>query len=257
MNIPKVIVGTSFQDAWSKAILELESNQWDMWDLVVRINDPKAKDISFHEQISCFARDNELVPPNQVAYTIFPYKLARSGRSFEKICGAYLSKFYPMTRHMEHSGWGTYFHRMICYPSVKQNKIIHVNQLGKIITAIKESKNVNKVAYTMVICRPGGENVKPLGTPCLNTIAIKQEPISGTRRVTLLAVYRNHDFKQRAYGNYQGLCALLSYIACETNSLIGNVTCISSHAYLNTATRKHKDFLLQSAEHMLEGDNSD
>jgi hypothetical protein len=48
--------------------------------------------------------------------------------------------------------------------------------------------------------------------------------------INLLAVYRNHDFTERTYGNYYGLCNLIKYISKETKSHIGTFTCVSSHA---------------------------
>ncbi len=58
----------------------------------------------------------------------------------------------------------------------------------------------------------------------------KTEP--SNPQLSLLCVYRNHDFLERAYGNYWGLCYLLNLIACETNMEPGTLTCISSHAYI-------------------------
>ena len=54
------------------------------------------------------------------------------------------------------------------------------------------------------------------------------------RTISLLAVYRNHDFRERTFGNYWGLCSLLKYICTETDSSMGSITCISSHAYVDT-----------------------
>jgi thymidylate synthase len=66
--------------------------------------------------------------------------------------------------------------------------------------------------------------------------------------INLLAVYRNHDFYERAYGNYLGLIKLIQYIANETNSEVGNLTCISSHAELNG---KNKKRLIEIAERII------
>jgi len=183
MNDPVTIDAIGFQNAWAQAINKLHDNDWALWDLVVRIKNPSYMDKNIHDVVESFAIANNRVPPNKVAYTIFPYKLACDNRSFLRICDGYLTKFYPMTRRMQKSGWGTYFHRMICYPTVKDGCIVYVNQLNKILEAKKNSKSVMKTAYTMVLCRPGGENVKPLGTPCLNTVAVRQEPLNGRRSV--------------------------------------------------------------------------
>lgn len=227
MNSPVIIESDSFQDVWEEAIQKLQRNHWELWDIVVKINAPLLLDEAKHQTITAFAKRNNLILPDQVAYTIFPIKLFKRGRSFEEICKGYW-KYFNMTRHMAHSGWGTYFERMIRYPTADGTK----NQLGKIIASINTSTKIQRAAYTMVIPKPGWENVRMMGAPCLNYVAIREEPSPRGRTINLLAVYRNHDFLERAYGNYYGLCKLLEYIAFATNSQVGSLTCISSHAFV-------------------------
>lgn len=71
-----------------------------------------------------------------------------------------------------------------------------------------------------------------MGSPCLNYVTIQVENTGANRTIHLLAVYRNHDYRERTFGNYWGLCDLLKYICSETSSVVGSVTCISSHAYV-------------------------
>lgn len=59
----------------------------------------------------------------------------------------------------------------------------------------------------------------------------------------LLAVYRNHDFLERAYGNYWGLCNLLNFIANEVGATPGPLTCVSSHAYVDKKKTAFKTLL--------------
>ena len=111
------------------------------------------------------------------------------------------------------------------------------NQLKNIIEAINGRPNIYKAAYTVVIQNPGGETIRPLGGPCLNYLAVQMESLTSGASVGLLATYRNHDFLERAYGNYWGLCNLTCCLAGETNSQPGPVTCISSHAYVDRKKR--------------------
>lgn len=115
---------------------------------------------------------------------------------------------------------------MICY-----NKTDRINQLDNIIQAIRNRSTTQKAAYTIIIQQPGSETIRPRGGPCLNYLALQLVP-GKPRSIGLLAVYRNHDFLERAYGNYWGLCLLLQFIAKETGSKVGPITCISSHAYV-------------------------
>ena len=48
--------------------------------------------------------------------------------------------------------------------------------------------------------------------------------------VHLSAVYRNHDFISRAYGNYVGLGRVLRFVARQSGFPIGELTCLSSSA---------------------------
>ena len=106
---------------------------------------------------------------------------------------------------------------------------------GNIISAIRDRENISRAAYTVVIQHPGGETIRPLGGPCLNYLAVQAEPAQGNQRMTLglLAVYRNHDFLERAHGNYWGLCNLIGFLAKEVDGKPGPLTCVSSHAYVS------------------------
>lgn len=115
------------------------------------------------------------------------------------------------------------------------------NQLFNIINAINTRERISSSAYTIVIQKPGGETVRPLGSPCLNYLAIQLDREEDN--LGILAVYRNHDFFVRAYGNYWGLCNLTNFMARETGFSPGPLTCVSSHAYLKGSKRNFKRFL--------------
>jgi len=107
-----------------------------------------------------------------------------------------------------------------------------VNQLDNIINAINSRINLCKAAYTISLIYPGKETIRKIGGPCLNYIAIQLKSMP-TRSIGLFVIYRNHDFLERTYGNYWGLCHLLRFLALETNCNLGSITCISSHAYIS------------------------
>ena len=48
--------------------------------------------------------------------------------------------------------------------------------------------------------------------------------------VSLLAIYRSHDFISRAYGSYLGLGRLLQFVAHESGFPAGELTCVSASA---------------------------
>jgi thymidylate synthase len=116
------------------------------------------------------------------------------------------------------------------------------NQLDNIIAAIKTRKTRCRAAYTIVIQYPGTETTQKMGGPCLNYLTVQIDPSPPTR-LGMLAVYRNHDFLERAYGNYWGLCNLVKFLAHETGMNAGPLTCVSSHAFVAEKRAKFKRFL--------------
>jgi len=230
MNKPIVICEDSFQRAWAQAFLELSANQWDAWNIVVQINQPELFNNEINTLFENFANNNNLISPKHVAHTIFPQTFFTNGISKEKLYYKYW-KFFKRKRREPRSGWGTYFERMINYPTPKGD----IDQLGGIINNINNRPKNYGASYTIVIPCPHKDLNKIMGAPCLNYITIQTENVPNQENmkiINMLAVYRNHDFTKRAYGNYLGLCNLLKYIAHETNSLIGTFTCVSSHAFV-------------------------
>lgn len=237
LNVPIIITAHSFQEAWAQAVTKLESNSWQTWNLVVQINAPSIMNTDVQNSAMQFAKRHKLITPVQVAHTIFPYKFYKPGTSRDRLYQLYW-RYFKFTRSQAHSGWGTYFERMIRYaPDGDFNKA--VDQLSTIIDAINGRIVNYGSAYTMVILYPQKDVKRKMGAPCLNYLTVQVETLpEGKKRINLLAVYRNHDFLERAYGNYLGLCKLLEYIASETNSEVGCLTCISSHAYVPNHKRE-------------------
>jgi hypothetical protein len=131
-------------------------------------------------------------------------------------------------------------------------------RLSKNRKSASQEPNINTrdknygASNTITIPCPNIDSNKIMGAPCLNYVTIQTENVpnqNNIKIINMLAVYRNHDFTRRAYGNYLGLCNLLKYIAHETNSQIGTLTCVSSHAFVSN----FGSTLLSIANNILEG----
>lgn len=246
MNSPYLIVSESFQEAWANAIILLKDNGWNIWSLVVQITAPTLFNREKHDRVTEFSKHHEdIIEPDKVAYTIFPFRLYKSGLTKRKRLYKGYWRYFKMTRQMEHSSWGTYFERMIKYPTANGD----VDQLGTIIDNINTRDKNYGASYVLIIPRPDKDLKKIMAAPCLNYITIQVEKKDDEKReINLLAVYRNHDFRARAYGNYYGLCKLLQYISFETGSDVGVLTCVSSHA----CTPNNKQELFQLAQDLIE-----
>ena len=229
INPPVSIIETSFQTAWLEVVKRLSNNKWKLRNLIVYIENPTTFCQDFHQKICQFGNRVGLLPVKDVAYTIFPHKLYETKGNHRKLFESYNRPNGLFARIQSRKpSWGSYFRRMTQYET-SSGRI--ENQLKNIIHAIKTRGNVSTAAYTIIIQKPGGEMIRPLGGPCLNYIAVQLErgnPVI----LGLLAVYRNHDFLERAYGNYWGLCNLTSFLAEETGATCGPLTCVSSQAYV-------------------------
>jgi len=230
INEPILLVADGFQQAWLKAVRKLIFFRWELRNLIVQIRSPGLFDQNIHKRISDFAEKEGFLGPKHIAYTIFPYGVYGRARNAPKLFHEYnRPKGLYERLHRRKPSWGTYFRRMTHYEGAGNV----VNQLANIIDAVRTRENLSKAAYTVVIQNPGRETVRPRGGPCLNYIAVQIDS-SHSATVGLLAVFRNHDFLEKAYGNYWGLCNLLRFLAAEMDAQPGPLTCISSHAYVIT-----------------------
>lgn len=238
LNEPIIVTQPSFQLAWLTALNTLSQNNWELYNLIVHIQDPTNLNTDLHQKVYQFCKHNSIINPKDVAYTIFPHNAYYYWCSGDKLFHLYNRKggFFDRLRKRPRSGWGTYFRRMTQYEGIGGEE----NQLQNIINAINTRNQIYKAAYTICIQKPGRETTRPLGGPCLNYLAIQMKPTSTKPILGVLCIYRNHDFLEKAYGNYWGICNLTLFLSKETGSSPGPVTIISSHAYvekLKTATR--------------------
>jgi thymidylate synthase len=212
-------------------VKKLEEQEWDCHNLIVQIEDVSKFDPDFHAKVDQFSKNIGILAPKHVAYTIFPHKLHKWKKTAEGLFQAYNKKggLYDWTRKRPRSGWGTYFRRMTHY---EQQDGEVVNQLHRVIIALRDWDKLHRAAYTIVIPKPGADTARPRGGPCLNYIAPQVNPSDVGPYVSLLCVYRSHDFLERAYGNYWALCNLTQFVAKEAGFNPGSLTCISSRAYI-------------------------
>ncbi len=231
MFSPHTIQKESFQLAWIEAVKLIQSNNWQVRNLTVQILNPSALNNEIHQKVIDFAMSNDILKPKQVAYTIFPLNLYKNQITASQLFFSYNRPrgFYArIKRRSRKINWGTYFRRMTHY-NINGGTL---NQSAKIIDSINNRAKIYKGTYTIIIQDPEKEPTRPRGGPCLNFMVVQLEPIP-RKTLGLLCIYRNQDFYERAYGNYWGLCNLLIFFARETNSAIGPLTCVSSHAYVD------------------------
>jgi thymidylate synthase len=219
--------------AWLNALEYLLNNGGKCFNLMVIIDNPTQIEPLIHTAYEQMLSDYALLTLKQVTYTIFPKSLYIGVRRnpdklferYNRSCGIYdrLSR-----RYKRKFGWGSYFRRMTYYPIADNyGHPIHVNQLKDIIIMLQNRIRTYKAAYTISIQIPGVDGKKTIGGPCLNFIALQ---LINPHVLNMLAVYRSHDFIQRAYGNYLGLGYLMEFLCDQTRYKLGKLSCLSSHA---------------------------
>ena len=129
--------------------------------------------------------------------------------------------------------WGTYFQRLIAFG--KGCNPDNPNQLENAINALS-GKAPQKYFITFHLTASNIEsNVRPLGPPCWQ---YGELIVNEKGEIDLIAVYRNHDYHDKALGNFIGLAKLLDFICAESGRQTGRLLIHSIHAYSSQPVSK-------------------
>jgi hypothetical protein len=230
-----VIQASNTSEAWLKAVRRLLDCGGECFSLMVEIANPTQTEAAIHGAYEQLLADYGLLTVKKVVYTVFPVSLYNNpqvARNASRLFEAYNRKggvFDRLqSRYPRKMGWGSYFRRLTHYPAVDKNgRVVTINQLERTIEMLRTRQRTHKAAYTLLIQIPGIDGSRTIGGPCLNYLALQLEK---PRVLNCLAVYRNHDFIQRAYGNYLALGHLMQFLCDQTDYSLGRLSCLSSHA---------------------------
>jgi hypothetical protein len=138
---------------------------------------------------------------------------------------------------------GTYFERMVAWPVEKPSNgqpAENFNQLDQAVTRLRRLRkqgtrrgNQFEIGLTtpadqaiaVPIVVPGRDR-QTMGFPCLSHVSLSLQ--KGVVHMT--AIYRNHEFIKRGYGNYVGLGRVLRFVAQQSGWPVGELTCVSASA---------------------------
>ncbi len=156
-----------------------------------------------------------------IANTIFPLALYQR-HGAEKFIEVFHERVLPKVRRNQK--WsGYYFERMTRAP----------DQLSDIIERIGNTTNRSLNKFEMSIFDPMSDaDSSPYGGQCLSFLSFHLQPGS-PRTLLLTAQYRNHYYVEKLLGNLIGLGQLMGYVAAETNTEVGSLTVLSTHATID------------------------
>ena len=144
---------------------------------------------------------------------------------------AYLTA-YPLIKKHSDNERGTYFGRMILWPTAAADK---ANQLARRIKHVRGKKNFHAADIAL-----GGEgdpglpgiqiyaatDTRTRAFPCLVHLGLTVE----AGRISMSAHYRNWHLITKAYGNLVGLSRLLQFLADQTGLEVGELMIVAGGA---------------------------
>lgn len=165
--------------------------------------------------------------------TIFPIDLYTQFPRRSDLYNEYLRRHYRAMKWSRNRGrWGTYFERLISFGQRNGP-----NQLERVIEKLINWPQRNTTGLVFHLSSPATDAPRTRGGPCwhFGEIVWHQNNV-----IDLIVVYRNHDYFNKALGNFIGLGQLLNFIAAESGKTAGKLVCHSVHAYSDKSLARLK-----------------
>ncbi|WP_296276987.1 hypothetical protein [Pseudomonas sp. UBA7530] len=246
----KIVPSEGVGRAWLAAARHLDTQRGRKdRNLVLEISKPQAlsgEDLTIIRAVDAKLREHhDDLSIETVSGTIFPNSLyRREGRP-----QFYKSFVEVMAVGKKPNSWGTYALRMINRVDRKGKGTYNpldsiVERLlkthtGKTYQAAYElgvvdihddfDTNLNGYGFELPLFDPS-RDAKPTNVPCLSHLSFKLTD----GKLDLTAIYRSHWYCMRALGNLVGLSQLQSFVGKESKYECGTLTCIATHAYLDS-----------------------
>lgn len=230
------IEASDVRTAWLSA-MKLLMESAPRYSLVVNIDDPcliPEKDLLVLDP-QCYRESAK--PLLDVAATIFPQRRPQDGRSAREFLDA-KKKVYARWKRRSPATWGTYFGRLVSFGDGE------LNQLMRCIDALNGWARRQHAALVVHLSSPEYDRPRAQGQPCWHYGEFLREDDD---TLSLLAVYRSHDYFLKALGNFIGLGRLLRFVADSTGLELGRLVCISSYATLGCSQQVAKQMLKEAA----------
>lgn len=248
--------GPNVSAAWVQGLEALLDVGGEAVNLTVAIDDPATELPAVRAEVDALIDERRRTKKgvqrvSTVANTIFPQSLyvERLGADAEAHLYEMERRSRPVTRRRNNRG--NYFERMVAWPGPDGQTF---NQLDHAITRLRRLREQGKQrgnqfevglaspadeAMAMPVAVPGRDR-QTIGFPCLSHVSLSLQ--KGV--VHMSAMYRNHEFVERAYGNYVGLGRLLRFVAHQSGWPMGELTCVSASVTLGSFSKRSLNDLL-------------
>lgn len=233
MTLP-TIEASDVRAAWASAV-ELLLQSTPRYSLIVNIEDPCSVPERNLLVLDPQRFDEAAKPLLDVAATIFPRRRLQNQHSARAFLSIKLAAYKRWQKRSSRT-WGTYFGRLVSFGDDE------INQLERCIDALNGWARRQRAALVLHLASPEYDLPRAQGQPCWHYGEFLRE---GDNTLSLLAVYRSHDYFLKALGNFIGLGRLLGFMADNTGLKRGRLICLSSYATLgcvrNVAERMLKE----------------
>lgn len=262
---PGLVVADNLSQAWLETTKDVQEQGGKAFHTLTRIENPLAEDASIRHGYDALLRDLRMQSAETVAHTIFPSGPAAESDSPDALVARYVDS-YPTLRRFGPNKKGTYFGRIVAYPSPTGD----LDQLTPLIRKLAqelETPGPMSARYEVGIgaahdidddtARDGeheeGPGVAEVAVPifaphkdtgrrafpCLSLLSFQLN----AGQVHLLAQYRYEYLVEKGYGNYLGLARLLEYVAESVDLTPGQLTVTAGRIQTDASNRALADHL--------------
>lgn len=215
--------GATALDAWRQGVAAV-LDAGEVFNLVTTVENPAALDAGWLTTRSPRRRGFGGDDLGEVVTTIFPYELAQRYPERADLYREYLRRHDRAMKFVRNRGaWGTYFERLVRFPDHPDT-----NQLETVLQKLLSWQRRSGTSLVFHLSTPARDTPRTRGGPCWQFGEIVWHPGD---RLDLVVVYRNHDFFNKALGNFIGLGQLLNFICAASGKTVGRLVCHSVHAY--------------------------
>ena len=220
---PHVIRASTITEAWLEALDKSVARGAPIFAPLVIVVEPTDfaadfVDNSIHATLNYALVKHSKWKLETTANTIFPHNLWSRCGSPTDLYDRYLRMLPRLKRLQPSNRHGTYFSRMIAFPTKNGTK----NQLAHLVTAW--SSNVRRSsAFQANIFDPATDHTLQLrrGFPCLQHVSFTS---LGNGKFATIAVYPSEYLFDRAYGNYLGILRLSQFLGQQLDLQLVRIT---------------------------------